>query len=58
MNSLKIGNQCLKKLHEVMSIDEIEDIMDDTRDAIEHQRVRIFFITFLKFYINEFLKHS
>lgn len=23
----------------MMSIDEIEDIMDDTKDAIEHQRV-------------------
>lgn len=39
VNGLKIGNECLKKLHEMMSLDEIEDIMDDTRDAIEHQRV-------------------
>ena len=38
VNSLKIGNDCLKKLHQLMSIDEIEDIMDDTREAIEHQR--------------------
>lgn len=39
VGSLKIGNDCLKKLHDMMSIDEIEDIMDDTKDAIEHQRV-------------------
>lgn len=39
VNGLKVGNDCLKKLHEMMSLDEIEDIMDDTREAIEHQRV-------------------
>jgi len=38
VKGLKIGNDCLTKLHEMMSIDEIEDIMDDTKDAIEHQR--------------------
>jgi charged multivesicular body protein 6 len=41
VNSLKVGNESLKKLHQLMSLDEIEDIMDDTRDAIEHQRVNI-----------------
>ena len=39
VNNMKIGNDCLKKLHEMMSLDEIEDIMDDTREAIDHQRV-------------------
>jgi len=29
----------LKKLHQMMSLDEIEQIMDDTREGIEHQRV-------------------
>ncbi len=42
LSSLKTGNECLKKLHDMMSIDEIEDIMDDTREAIEHQRVSTF----------------
>lgn len=46
VRSLKTGNDCLKKLHEMMSLDEIEDIMDDTREAIEHQRVK----AFLKFF--------
>ena len=41
VSSLKVGNDCLKRLHDMMSIDEIEDIMDDTKDAIEHQRVII-----------------
>ena len=41
---LKTGNDCLKKLHEMLSIDQIEDIMEDTREAIEHQRV--FFLIF------------
>ena len=41
VSSLKVGNDCLNRLHDMMSIDEIEDIMDDTKDAIEHQRVII-----------------
>ncbi|XP_075891208.1 charged multivesicular body protein 6 [Nelusetta ayraudi] len=35
---LKTGNECLKKMHEVMSIEEVERIMDETQDAIEYQR--------------------
>lgn len=42
MRSMKQGNESLKQLNEMMSLDEIEDIMDDTREAIEHQRVRSF----------------
>lgn len=38
-SSMKVGNECLKKLNEMMSLDEIEDLMDDTREAIEHQQV-------------------
>ena len=36
---LKYGNDCLKKLHELMSLDDIEQIMDDTREAVEYQQV-------------------
>ena len=32
-------NDCLKKLNEMMSLDEVEQIMDDTRESIEYQRV-------------------
>ncbi len=39
INGLKIGNDCLKKLNEMMSLDDIEQIMDDTKDAIEYQQV-------------------
>ncbi|RNA43838.1 charged multivesicular body 6 [Brachionus plicatilis] len=35
---LKVGNESLKNLHEMLTIDQIEDIMDDTKEAIEHQR--------------------
>jgi len=38
VNGLKVGNDCLKKLHQMMSLDEVEQIMDDTRDSIEYQR--------------------
>ncbi|XP_041937985.1 charged multivesicular body protein 6 [Alosa sapidissima] len=38
IEGLKIGNDCLKKMHEVMSIEEVERIMDETQDSIEYQR--------------------
>lgn len=38
IEGLKIGNDCLKKMHEVLSIEEVEKIMDETQDAIEYQR--------------------
>ncbi|XP_066560546.1 charged multivesicular body protein 6 [Amia ocellicauda] len=38
IEGLKIGNDCLKKMHEVMSVEEVERIMDETQDSIEYQR--------------------
>ncbi|XP_072882389.1 charged multivesicular body protein 6 [Hemitrygon akajei] len=38
IEGLKIGNDCLKKMHEVMSIEEVERIMDETQEAVEYQR--------------------
>lgn len=38
LEGLKVGNECLKKMHEVMSIEEVERIMDETQDAVEYQR--------------------
>ncbi|XP_053309028.1 charged multivesicular body protein 6 [Spea bombifrons] len=38
IEGLKLGNECLKKMHEVMSIEEVERIMDETQEGIEYQR--------------------
>ncbi|KAH1183221.1 charged multivesicular body protein 6 isoform X2 [Mauremys mutica] len=38
IEGLKIGNECLNKMHEVMSIEEVERIIDETQDAVEYQR--------------------
>jgi len=38
LDGLKEGNAALKKANEMFSIDEIEQIMDDTAEAIEKQR--------------------
>ncbi|XP_039261422.1 charged multivesicular body protein 6-like isoform X2 [Styela clava] len=35
---LKVGNQALKDIHKLMSLEEAEQIMDDTREAIEYQQ--------------------
>ncbi|XP_032899853.1 charged multivesicular body protein 6 [Amblyraja radiata] len=38
IEGLKIGNDCLNKMHEVMSLEEVERIMDETQEAIEYQQ--------------------
>ncbi|KAM3961113.1 vacuolar protein sorting 20 [Aphomia sociella] len=38
LDGLKTGNAALKKVHDVLSIDEIEKIMDETKEGIEKQR--------------------
>jgi charged multivesicular body protein 6 len=38
IDGLKFGNDALKKLHAILSIEEIEKIMDETKDSIEKQQ--------------------
>ncbi|XP_071557468.1 charged multivesicular body protein 6-A [Temnothorax nylanderi] len=38
VDGLKVGNTALKQLHALLSINEIEKVMDDTREGIEKQR--------------------
>lgn len=38
LDGLKIGNEALKKVHEILTIDEVERILDETRDGVEKQR--------------------
>ncbi|XP_043936821.1 charged multivesicular body protein 6 isoform X2 [Protopterus annectens] len=38
IEGLKVGNDCLKKMHEIMSIEDVERIMEETQDAIDYQR--------------------
>ena len=38
MDGLKVGNEALKKANEMFSIEEIEQIMEDTAEAIEKQQ--------------------
>lgn len=35
---LKAGNESLKKLHQLMSIEDVEKLMDETQESIEYQR--------------------
>lgn len=39
VSGLQIGNEALKQLHEVLSIDQIENILGDTRESIAKQNV-------------------
>jgi charged multivesicular body protein 6 len=38
LDGLKLGNDALKKANEMFSIDEIEQIMEDTAEAIAKQK--------------------
>ncbi|XP_034047059.1 charged multivesicular body protein 6-like isoform X2 [Thalassophryne amazonica] len=38
IEGLKVGNNCLKSMHEIMSIEDVERIMDETQESIDYQR--------------------
>lgn len=38
LDGLKIGNEALRKVHEVLNIDEVERILDETKEGVEKQR--------------------
>ncbi|KAB5553917.1 hypothetical protein PHYPO_G00044180 [Pangasianodon hypophthalmus] len=38
LEGLKVGNDCLKKMHEALSVEDVERIMEETQDAIEYQK--------------------
>lgn len=38
LDGLQVGNEALKKIHEVLTIDEVERIMDETREGVEKQQ--------------------
>jgi len=37
VNSLKQGNEALKKMNDILKLEDIEKLMDDTREAAEYQ---------------------
>ena len=40
VENLKTGNEALKKIHQLMSIEDVERIMDETQESVEYQQVR------------------
>jgi charged multivesicular body protein 6 len=38
LDGLKTGNDALKKIHDVLSVDDIERILDETREGVEKQQ--------------------
>lgn len=38
VDGLKVGNTTLKQLHALLSIDDIEKVMDETREGVEKQK--------------------
>jgi hypothetical protein len=45
MHGLSIGNDVLKQLHQEMSLEKVEKLMDQTREGVEYQRVSIYYLT-------------
>ena len=44
IEGLKQGSHALKKINEVLDIQEIEKMMEETREGIEKQKVLVFAI--------------
>ncbi|KAL3875947.1 hypothetical protein ACJMK2_033847 [Sinanodonta woodiana] len=38
IQGLKVGNDSLKKMHEILSLEDVEKIMDETKEAVEYQQ--------------------
>ncbi|KAL8607668.1 hypothetical protein ACOMHN_039342 [Nucella lapillus] len=38
VKGLEVGNAALKKMHDILSLEDVEKIMDETRDGIEMQQ--------------------
>lgn len=38
LDGLKTGNVALKKVHEILNIDEIERVLDETKEGVEKQQ--------------------
>ncbi|XP_061556509.1 charged multivesicular body protein 6-like [Phycodurus eques] len=38
IDGLKAGNDCLKRMHQMMSIEDVERILDETQESIEYQK--------------------
>jgi len=41
VKGLQVGNASLKRMHELLSLEDVEKIMDETQEGIEKQRVSI-----------------
>jgi charged multivesicular body protein 6 len=52
LDSLKVGNQSLKEVQKLFSLEDIEKIMDETREGIEKQNVCTFHHSFLTYILN------
>ncbi|XP_065065678.1 charged multivesicular body protein 6-like [Rhopilema esculentum] len=37
VQNLKVGNDCLTALHKIMTLEDVEKIMEDTQEAVEYQ---------------------
>ncbi|KAK9535165.1 hypothetical protein VZT92_007564 [Zoarces viviparus] len=38
IEGLKVGNDCLKSMHEIMSVEDVERILDETQESIDYQK--------------------
>jgi charged multivesicular body protein 6 len=38
---LRVGNEILKTIHNEMSLDNVQKLMDETQEAVEYQQVRL-----------------
>lgn len=44
VNGLKRGNEALKKVNEVLNMEDIEQLLEETKEGIEKQNVRLYIL--------------
>lgn len=44
MDGLKVGNEALKKVNDMLNVEDVEKILDETREAIDKQKVSLLFL--------------
>uniref|UniRef100_A0A1I8ES05 SNF7 family protein n=1 Tax=Wuchereria bancrofti TaxID=6293 RepID=A0A1I8ES05_WUCBA len=52
VEQLRYGNEALKRMNQMISVDDIERIMDETKEAAEFQEVRYFQRIFRSFHLS------
>lgn len=53
---MKVGNEALKQINEMLNIEDVERILDETQEAAEKQRVCFCYFIVVLVFVDVFIK--